>query len=188
MKIGNKEFKIGERMYIMGILNFILDLFLDGGKFNIVDIVIEYVRKMIEDGVDIIDVGGELIRLGYILISDEEEIGRVVLIIKVIKENFDICVFIDIYKVRVVEKVLELGVDIINDIWGFKKDKDMVKVVVKYNVFCCLMYNRENKEYKDLMEDILDDLRECIKIVKEVGVKDENIILDLGIGFGKIYE
>ncbi|OOM11295.1 dihydropteroate synthase [Clostridium saccharobutylicum] len=188
MKIGNKEFKIGERTYIMGILNFTPDSFSDGGKFNTVDIAIEHVRKMIEDGADIIDVGGESTRPGYTLISDEEEIGRVVPIIKAIKENFDICVSIDTYKARVAEKALEAGGDVINDIWGFKKDKNMAKVAAKYNVPCCLMHNRDNKEYKNLMEDILDDLRECIKIAKEAGVKDENIILDPGIGFGKTYE
>ena len=188
MKIGNKEFKIGERTYIMGILNFTPDSFSDGGVFNNIDLAIEHVRKMIDDGADIIDVGGESTRPGYTLISDEEEISRVVPIIKVIKENFDISISIDTYKAKVAEKALEAGADIINDIWGFKKERDMAKVAAKYNVPCCLMHNRDNEDYKDLMEDILEDLRESIKIAKEAGVKDENIILDPGIGFAKSYE
>jgi dihydropteroate synthase len=188
MKIGNKEFKIGERTYIMGILNFTPDSFSDGGVFNNIDLAIEHVKKMIDDGADIIDVGGESTRPGYTLISDEEEIGRVVPIIKAIKENFDITISIDTYKTRVAEKALEAGADLINDIWGFKKEKDMAKVAAKYNVPCCLMHNRDNEDYKNLMEDILDDLRESIKIAKEAGVKDENIILDPGIGFAKSYE
>ena len=188
MKIGNKEFKIGERTYIMGILNFTPDSFSDGGIFNNIDVAIEHVKNMIDDGVDIIDVGGESTRPGYTLISDEEEISRVVPVIKAIKENFDIPISIDTYKAKVAEKALEAGADLINDIWGFKKEKDMAKVVAKYNVPCCLMHNRDNEEYKNLMEDILNDLRESIKIAKEAGVKDENIILDPGIGFAKTYE
>ena len=188
MKIGNKEFKIGERTYIMGILNFTPDSFSDGGIFNNIDLAIEHVKKMIDDGVDIIDVGGESTRPGYTLISDEEEISRVVPVIKAIKENFDIPISIDTYKAKVAEKALEAGADLINDIWGFRKEKDMAKVAAKYNVPCCLMHNRDNEEYKNLMEDILNDLRESIKIAKEAGVKDENIILDPGIGFAKTYE
>lgn len=188
MKIGNKEFKIGERTYIMGILNFTPDSFSDGGIFNDIDVAIEHVKKMIDDGVDIIDVGGESTRPGYTLISDEEEISRVVPIIKAIKENFDIPISIDTYKAKVAEKALQAGADLINDIWGFKKERDMAKVAAKYNVPCCLMHNRDNEDYKNLMEDILDDLRESIKIAKEAGVKDENIILDPGIGFAKTYE
>ena len=188
MKIGNKEFKIGERTYIMGILNFTPDSFSDGGIFNDIDVAIEHVKNMIDDGVDIIDVGGESTRPGYTLISDEEEISRVVPVIKAIKENLDIPISIDTYKAKVAEKALEAGADLINDIWGFKKEKDMAKVAAKYNVPCCLMHNRDNEEYKNLMEDILNDLRESIKIAKEAGVKDENIILDPGIGFAKTYE
>jgi len=188
MKIGNKEFKIGERTYIMGILNFTPDSFSDGGIFNNIDVAIEHVKKMIDDGVDIIDVGGESTRPGYTLISDEEEISRVVPIIKAIKGKFDIPISIDTYKAKVAEKALEAGADLINDIWGFKKEKDMAKIAARYNVPCCLMHNRDNEEYKNLMEDILDDLRESIKIAKEAGVRDENIIVDPGIGFVKSYE
>ncbi|AWK50506.1 dihydropteroate synthase [Clostridium beijerinckii] len=188
MEIGNKEFKIGERTYIMGILNFTPDSFSDGGIFNNIDVAISHVKKMIDDGADIIDVGGESTRPGYTLISVEEEISRIIPIIKAIKENFDIPISIDTYKARVAEKALEAGADLINDIWGFKKEKDMAKVAAKYNVPCCLMHNRDNEDYKNLIEDILDDLRESIKIAKEAGVKDENIILDPGIGFAKSYE
>lgn len=188
MKIGSKEFNIGERTYIMGILNFTPDSFSDGGKFNDIDVAVKHVKEMIDNGADIIDVGGESTRPGYEIVSEEEEISRVVPIIKAIKENFDIPVSIDTYKAKVAEQAIEAGANLINDIWGFKKDKDMAKVAAKYNVPCCLMHNRDNTEYKNLMEDILNDLKECINIAKDAGVKDENIILDPGIGFGKTYE
>ncbi|NRT78270.1 dihydropteroate synthase [Clostridium beijerinckii] len=188
MKIGSKEFNIGEKTYIMGILNFTPDSFSDGGKFNDADVAVKHVKEMIDDGADIIDVGGESTRPGYKIVSEEEEISRVVPIIKAIKENFDISVSIDTYKAKVAEQAIQAGADLINDIWGFKKDKDMAKVAAKYNVPCCLMHNRDNTDYKNLMEDILNDLKECINIAKDAGVKDENIILDPGIGFGKTYE
>ena len=188
MKIGNKEFKIGERTYIMGILNFTPDSFSDGGKFDNIDVAIEHVKKMIEAGADIIDIGGESTRPNHTAVEEAEEISRVVPIIKAIREKFDIPISIDTYKAKVAEKAIEAGANLINDVWGFKKDKDMAKVAAKYNVPCCLMHNRDNQDYKDLMEDILDDLRESIKIAKDSGVKDENIILDPGIGFAKSHE
>lgn len=188
MKIGNKEFKIGERTYIMGILNFTPDSFSDGGKFDNIDTAIAHVKEMIEAGADIIDIGGESTRPNHIPVEEDEEAKRVVPIIKAVRERFDIPISIDTYKAKVAEKAIEAGADLINDVWGFKKDKDMAKVAAKYNVPCCLMHNRENEDYKDLMEDILEDLRESIKIAKEAGVKDENIILDPGIGFAKSHE
>lgn len=188
MKIGNKEFEIGKRTYIMGILNFTPDSFSDGGKFNDIDIAIEHVRKMIEDGADIIDVGGESTRPNHTPVGEEEEINRVVPIIKAIRGKFDIPISIDTYKAKVAEKAIEAGADLINDVWGFKMEKDIAKVAAKYNIPCCLMHNRDNKNYNNLMYEILEDLKESIKIAKEAGVKDENIILDPGIGFGKTYE
>jgi dihydropteroate synthase len=188
MKIGNKDFKIGERTYIMGILNFTPDSFSDGGKFDDIDAALVHIKEMIEAGADIIDIGGESTRPNHTPVGEEEEIKRVIPIIKAVREKFDIPISIDTYKAKVAEKAIEAGADLINDVWGFKKDKDMARVAAKYNVPCCLMHNRENEDYKDLMEDILEDLRESIKIAKDAGVKDENIILDPGIGFAKSHE
>ena len=188
MKIGNKDFKIGERTYIMGILNFTPDSFSDVGKFDDMDAALAHVKEMIEAGADIIDIGGESTRPNHTPVGEEEEIKRVIPIIKAVREKFDIPISIDTYKAKVAEKAIEAGADLINDVWGFKNDKDMARVAAKYNVPCCLMHNRENEDYNDLMEDILEDLRESIKIAKDAGVKDENIILDPGIGFAKSHE
>ena len=106
MKIGSKEFKIGERTYVMGILNVTPDSFSDGGRFNDMSKAMDRVGKMIEDGADIIDVGGESTRPGYRLLSDEEEISRIVPIIKAIKERFDIPVSIDTYKSKAANAAL----------------------------------------------------------------------------------
>lgn len=188
MKIGNKEFKLGERTYVMGILNATPDSFSDGGKFNEVEIALKRVKEMISQGADIIDVGGESTRPNFTVVEVDDEINRVVPVIKAIKEKFDITVSIDTYKAKTAEAAIKAGADIINDVWGFKKDKSMASVAAKYDVPCILMHNREDKPYENLMEDVKNDLIESIKIAMDAGVKKENIILDPGIGFAKTYE
>lgn len=143
MKIGNKEFVLGERTYIMGILNVTPDSFSDGGKFNELELAIKRVEEMIKDGADIIDIGGESTRPNFQVVEADEEIKRVVPIIKAIKEKFDIPISIDTYKAKTAEEAIKAGADLINDVWGFKKDKDMAKVAAKYEVPCILMHNRE---------------------------------------------
>jgi dihydropteroate synthase len=188
MKIGNKEFKIGERTYIMGILNVTPDSFSDGGRFNDMGKAMDRVQKMIDDGADIIDVGGESTRPGHTVLSDEEEISRIVPIIKSIKARFDVPVSIDTYKGKVAEAALEAGADLINDILGFKHDPYIAEVTAKYGVACCLMHNRQDKDYKNLIEDIIADLQESVDIALKAGVKPENIMLDPGVGFAKTIE
>lgn len=185
MKIGNKEFCLNERTYIMGILNVTPDSFSDGGKFNSLEKAKARVEEMIKEGADIIDVGGESTRPGYTEVSVKDEIDRVVPIIKMIKENFDVEVSIDTYKSEVAIEAIQAGVSIINDIWGFKKDKNMAKVCADSKVVCVLMHNREDIPYNDLMRDIKEDLIESINLALDAGVKRENIILDPGIGFAK---
>ncbi|WP_290459423.1 dihydropteroate synthase [uncultured Clostridium sp.] len=188
MRIGNKEYELGKRTYIMGILNVTPDSFSDGGKFNEIDAAVNQARKLIEDGADIIDIGGESTRPGAEYVTEEEEIKRVVPIIKAIKEKLDVTISIDTYKARTAEEAIKAGADIINDIWGAKYDKNMAKIAAKYNTPIILMHNRENKPYENLMEDVVRDLQESIDIALKAGVKKENIILDPGIGFSKTYE
>lgn len=188
MKIGNKEFVLGERTYIMGILNVTPDSFSDGGKFNELETAVKRAEQMIKDGADIIDIGGESTRPNFQAVEADEEIKRVVPIIKAIREKFDIPISIDTYKAKTAEEAIKAGANLINDVWGFKKDKDMAKVAAKYQVPCILMHNRENIPYKDLMKDVISDLIESIDLALEAGVKRENIILDPGIGFAKTYE
>ncbi|WP_288478463.1 dihydropteroate synthase [uncultured Clostridium sp.] len=188
MKIGNKEFDLKERTYVMGILNVTPDSFSDGGKFNELGKALKRVQEMIEEGADIIDIGGESTRPGFEVVEAEEEINRVVPVIKAIKEKFDIPISIDTYKSETAKAAIEAGADIINDIWGFKKDKNMAKLCAEKNVPCILMHNRDNAEYTDIMKDIKEDLIESINIALDAGVERENIILDPGIGFAKSLE
>lgn len=188
MRIGNHEFDIKNDTYIMGILNVTPDSFSDGGRFNQLDAALAHTKQMIEEGATIIDVGGESTRLGYTKISDEEEIGRVVPVIRAIKEQFDIPVSIDTYKSAVAEAAIEAGADLVNDIWGLKYDPKMADVIARHDVACCLMHNRDNMDYNDFMEDMLNDLRETIAIAKKAGIADDKIMLDPGVGFAKSYE
>ncbi len=188
MKLGNKGFILGERTYIMGILNVTPDSFSDGGKYNNIEDALNRVEKMIKDGADIIDIGGESTRPNFEEVKVEEETHRVVPIIKAIREKYDIPISIDTYKAKTAEAAINAGADIINDVWGFKKDEKIAEVAAKYDVPCILMHNRENIPYKDLMKDVIADLNESINIAVSAGVKKENIILDPGIGFAKTYE
>jgi dihydropteroate synthase len=188
MIIGNKEFIIGGRTYIMGILNITPDSFSDGGKFNSLENAVDHARKMILDGADIIDIGGESTRPSHTPVEEEDESKRVVPIIEAIRKESDIPISIDTYKGKVAELAIKAGASLINDVWGFKKDPYIAEVAAMYNVPCCLMHNRDNTNYDNLMGDILSDLNISIKIALEAGVKKENIILDPGIGFAKDLE
>ncbi|MGL5244097.1 MAG: dihydropteroate synthase [Sarcina sp.] len=189
MRVGNKEFSIGERTYVMGILNITPDSFSDGGQFNNIERALDQVKKMIDEGVDIIDVGGESTRPNHTIVESDEEIRRVVPIIKAIREKYDIPISIDTYKSNVAEEAIKAGANLINDVWGFKKDLNMAVIAGKYGVCCCLMHNRFKSHYDgDIIEEMKKDLKESIDIALEAGVKKENIILDPGVGFVKTYE
>ena len=123
MIIGTKEFDTAHKCYIMGILNVTPDSFSDGGKFNHLDAALRHAEEMMEEGADIIDIGGESTRPGHQVITDEEEISRVTPVIEAVKKHFDIPVSIDTYKGTVTEAALQAGADLVNDIWGFKHDK-----------------------------------------------------------------
>ena len=188
MFIGNRRFEIGRHTYIMGILNLTPDSFSDGGTHNKFDDALYATEQMINDGADIIDVGGESTRPGYTLISDEEEIGRVVPVIEAIRERFDTVISLDTYKAGVAEAGIRAGADLINDIWGFKWDGRMADIVAAHDVACCLMHNRRVMDYTDYLNDVVKDLDESVQMALNAGVKKEKIMVDPGIGFAKNLE
>ena len=188
MIIGNRVFDVEHRTYIMGILNVTPDSFSDGGKFNQMDAALYHAEEMIRDGADIVDVGGESTRPGHTIISDDEEISRVAPVIEAIKSRFDIPVSIDTYKGKVTEAALKAGADLVNDIWGFKFDHKVAELTAQYGAACCLMHNRSEPSYQDYLNDVVADLKECVRIAKDVGISDDKIILDPGVGFGKTYQ
>lgn len=187
MLIGGKEFNDGHT-HVMGILNVTPDSFSDGGKFNNADSALRHTIQMIDDGADIIDIGGESTRPGYTKISDDEEIARVCPIIELVKRETGIPISLDTYKSKVAKAGIEAGADLINDIWGLKYDPDMAKVISESKLPCCLMHNRDNTDYKDFMSEMLQDMQESIKIALRAGIEADKIILDPGVGFGKEFE
>lgn len=182
---GSFELDYSKKTLIMGILNVTPDSFSDGGKYNRVDAALKHAEQMVKDGADVLDIGGESTRPNYERISDEEEIERVAPIIEAISRNIQVPISIDTYKSRVAEEAVKAGAHILNDIWGAKADTMMASVAAKYQVPIILMHNREKMDYRHFVRDVLQDLFESITIVKKVGVQDENIILDPGIGFAK---
>lgn len=198
--IGNKRFSFGKKTYIMGILNITPDSFSDGGNFNQKESALRHAEEMIKAGADILDIGGESTRPGYQMIPVKEEIERIIPIIYAIKHHFDIPISIDTYKSEVALAAAEAGVDLLNDIWGFRlescqKTKSiasnrsaMALAAAKTKLPVCLMHNRNNTDYKDFPKEIMRDLQESIHIAELAGIDKNKIILDPGIGFGKSYE
>ncbi|MCQ2465158.1 MAG: dihydropteroate synthase [Oscillospiraceae bacterium] len=187
MKIGNKTFK--DHTYIMGILNVTPDSFSDGGKYTTIDNALRQTEKMISEGADIIDVGGESTRPGYTRITVDEETERVCPVIEKIKANFDIPISVDTYHHVVADSAVHAGADLINDIWGFRYDDgEMASVAADNNVAVCLMHNRKGVEYTDFLTDVLSDLSESINIAEKAGISSDRIIIDPGIGFAKTLE
>lgn len=187
LKCRDKNIELGKKTLIMGILNVTPDSFSDGGRYNNLDSALEQAKKMVEDGVDIIDIGGESTRPGHTQISVEEEIGRVVPVIEMLSKELDIIISIDTYKYQVAEAALKAGARIINDIWGLQYDNgEMAKLAADYNVPVIAMHNQNGTEYS---EDIILSMRKFFERTYEIsdryGISRDNIILDPGIGFGK---
>jgi len=185
IKCGPYNLDYGNKTLIMGILNVTPDSFSDGGRYNALDAAIIQAKKLVEDGADIIDVGGESTRPGSKYVSVDEELSRVLPIIEALVLEIDVPISIDTYKAEVAEKAILAGAHIINDVWGGKADERMATVAAKYDVPYIIMHNRDNMDYSSFMRDALSDLYESIQMAKRAGVRDEKIIIDPGIGFAK---
>ncbi len=189
LNIAGKIWEWGKRTYIMGILNVTPDSFSDGGRYLEADQALEHAEQMADEGADMIDVGGEATRPGFARpISAEEEIRRLIPVIRMLSGKIDLPLSTDTYKAETAELAVKAGADMINDIWGLKKDPDMAPAAASCKVPVCIMHNRTGTDYDDLMDDIMHDLEESLDIAVKAGIKDENIILDPGIGFGKTWE
>ena len=180
------------KSYTMGILNITPDSFSDGRKYIKTEEALKRALNIINEGADIIDIGAESSRPGAAPVSEEEELNRIIPVLDLLKGNVDIPISIDTYKSKVAEESIKRGATIINDIYGFKKDKDMAKVVANTGVYCVLMHMRrdpnnmhENPKYKNVLTEVISELEESIEIALNAGVKKEKIILDPGIGFAK---
>ena len=187
LKLGDTSLPLGKRTLIMGILNVTPDSFSDGGRFEQLDKALAQAFTMAEEGADIIDVGGESTRPGHKQITAEEELSRVMPVINALKKDssFKLPLSIDTYKADLAEQALDAGVEMLNDIWGLKADQKLGQIAASYGVPICLMHNRSNPVYKDLISEMVVDLRESIDLALRAGIKEKQIIIDPGIGFGK---
>jgi dihydropteroate synthase len=180
----------------MGVLNVTPDSFSDGGQFNEIDSAILHVDKMLKNGADIIDVGGESTRPGSKSVSADEESRRIVPIIKAIKNEYkDILISVDTYKSNVAEKAIEAGADFVNDISGLTFDDEMISLLAQSDIPIVVMHingkpktMQENILYSDLISDMKRFfIKQCDYAINS-GIKEGNIIIDPGIGFGKTFD
>jgi dihydropteroate synthase len=184
---------LGTRTLLMGILNCTPDSFSDGGSFLSHEAAFAHARKLIEEGADILDIGGESSRPGADPAPLEEEHKRVIPVIKKIRKEFpDLCISVDTYKSQIAQEALEAGADMINDISALRFDDQMTLVVAKAKCPVILMHMQgrpktmmENPHYNDVVADVIEFLRQRIKYAQSHGISNEKIIIDPGFGFGK---
>jgi dihydropteroate synthase len=198
-RCGNTEFHWGERTYIMGIVNVSPDSFSGDGAHDIATAVAQ-AERFVEEGADILDIGGESTKPGFAQITVEEEVRRVVPVIKQIAARVKVPMSIDTSKYEVARQALGAGATIINDQWGLKTEPGLAELAVKHKAPLMLMSNqrdiggydagvgRDTASYGDVMTEVINALRHSITAAKLAGVPDENIIIDPGIGFGKTWQ
>jgi dihydropteroate synthase len=196
-RCGSLDLRWGERTYVMGILNVTPDSFSGDGVGDDIKAALARARQLVEEGADIIDVGGESTRPGAPPLPAEEELKRVIPVIERLAAELSVPISVDSYKSEVAEKALEAGAKMLNDQWGFKHDRRLAGLAARFNVPIILMSNQRDKggydaalkrdtaEYNDPIAEVTASLKGSLEIASQSGVPRENIILDPGIGFGK---
>ena len=188
-----KELTVGEGTLVMGILNVTPDSFSDGGKWNTLDKALDHALSMVEDGAAIIDVGAESSRPGFVPVSAAEEIERLAPFLEHIVPKIPVPISIDTFKAQTARAAVELGADILNDIWGLQYAAEergaMARVAAEYHAPVVVMHNQTGTAYRtDVIEAMQDFFRESCAIAEGAGVAKESLIFDPGIGFGKTLE
>jgi dihydropteroate synthase len=194
-RTARRDLDYGERALVMAILNVTPDSFSDGGMIGGVDEALRQTEKFIAEGADIIDIGGESTRPGSSRVSIKEETLRVVPVIEAITKRFDIPNSVDTSKSEVAERAVAAGAEIINDISALRFDPKIADVAASHKTGLVLMHSRGDFEsmhsqppVSDIVREVSDELRCAIGKARRSGVPDENIVLDIGIGFGKTQE
>lgn len=207
-RIGSRDFAWGSRTFVMGIVNVTPDSFSGDGLLGAtrslaygVCAATEQALQFVEDGADILDVGGESTRPGSTSLGTEEELARVIPVIEAIRSRTDAPISVDTYKAIVAFAALDAGADMVNDVWGLRMDPDMAPLLAERGVPVVIMHNRSRPKdadqeerlggryvgvrYDDLMADIVRELRQSVAIAEGAGIARERIIVDPGVGFGK---
>ena len=191
--IGGRPFVWGRQTYVMGVVNVTSDSFSGDGLGDDVDAAVQQGLRFQEWGADIIDVGGESTRPpwaypGARATPLDEEISRVIPVVKALASELRVPVCVDTYKGPVASQALAAGAAMVNDVWGFRRDPDMARVAADAGVPVVLMHNQDHTRYEDVVPDVIDALRRMRDNAVHAGVASENIILDPGMGFGKTAE
>lgn len=182
--IGPREFVWGARTYVVGVLNVTPDSFSGDGLGADVEAALAQARRFVDEGADLLDVGGESTRPGFQPLPLEEEIRRVVPVIQRLVAEVDVPVSIDTYKAVVARAGLEAGAHMVNDIWGFRYDPDMARLVAEFGVPAVVMHNQRGREFRDVIGDIRAGLEVSVAIAGRAGVPAERLLVDPGFGFG----
>ncbi len=189
LRVKNVVWELGKRTYIMGILNVTPDSFSDGGRFTQVETAVDHAFELISQGADIIDVGGESTRPGHREVNDEEELERVLPVVKNLNALTTVPISVDTYKASVAKACLEAGAALINDVWGLQREPDIANIAAYYGAPVVAMHNQHGTEYAtDILEAMKAFFEKTLEIAFKAGISKDNIILDPGIGFGKTVE
>ncbi|MEO0916274.1 MAG: dihydropteroate synthase [Pseudomonadota bacterium] len=177
------------RPQVMGILNVTPDSFSDGGRFNTLDAAMAQAERMVVEGCDLLDIGGESTRPGATVVSESEELDRVCPVVEALSSAFDTPLSIDTYKANVARAAVEAGAVIVNDVWGFQKDPEMARVVAETQTAAIVMHNRNAADPSlDIMSDMRSSLERSLALAKVAGVPEARLLVDPGIGFGRTPE
>ena len=182
MIVGGQSFK--NRTFVMAIINLTPDSFWQGSRANSDDILFR-AERAIKEGAAILDLGAQSTRPNYTEVSADEEIARLEKPLAAIKREFDIPVSVDTYFSKCARAALDLGADMINDIWGLTHDSDMAEVIAKAGASVCIMHNAPQKLDGDIMPQIKDFLKNSVNLALSAGIDKDKICLDGGIGFAK---
>jgi dihydropteroate synthase len=188
MLLGNGELCWGLKTYVMGILNVTADSFSGDGVGGDLKAARARAGRLIEEGADIIDVGGESTRPDSDPITADEEISRVLPVISKLSVKTEVPISIDTYKSEVARRAIEAGATMINDVWGLRRDPELAGVAAEYGVPIVITANQRDSKYKDIMAAVVESLVIGINMALDAGVAWDNIIIDPGIGFGKTLE
>ena len=181
-------FEWGRRTYIVGIINVTPDSFSGDGLGGDLEAAVAQARRFVEEGADMLDIGGESTRPGHTPIALEEELERVAPAVRAVRAAVSAPISVDTSKAPVARAALDAGAEIINDQWGLKRDLGLARLAAERGVPLVLMHNQEGTDYSELLTDVLSSLRESCRLAHEAGVAWEQIIVDPGIGFGKTWE
>jgi len=184
-RCGNMEFRWGERTYIMGVLNLTPDSFSGDGLGRNIEAAVVQARRMVEEGADILDIGGESTRPESSPVAADEELRRVMPVIERLAGELSVPLSIDTYRSEVARRAVTAGVRMINDVWGLRRNPELAQVAAEAGVPLVIVANQRGKTCGEIVPEVIDSLMEGMKLAQDAGVAWENIIIDPGIGFGK---